>query len=337
MAVYNATPGRITSVGVTNPGTVSGVGVATPGSVSGVVNNYGQQQQPFSAAPINLRLAGSQPQPGAVPGNAYLDQALAQNSQLQSLINSLNQKTYAPNIDMAALNAKARAQAESSVNPLYVKYLNDYLASTAAKRAQQQKAHEFQVQDLEDQLKQTTEANKLTGERTAEDVSQNIADVNLSADQYQTDTGQEFEQARTGLSQELAASGLATSGLGKQQLTKQQEAGATAEQRQEQKFQAARDTQQLFKSRTIEDLMKSDELANLSATKGKERAKFDLDSYLHNIGLEEEQRKTEIDIQRQTAVGSATRDLGRELFEATLGGYSAPQRQAAREAYGGYF
>lgn len=335
ITVRNANPAGISGVGVAQPRVgISGVGVAQPSSrITGV--GVAQPRVGISgvgvAGSLAQQVASNQASLGQ--GNAEYQRLLGEINRLSS---QLNQRVYAPRLDFAAINAQARQQAEANVNPLYTKYLNQYLQQQAAKRAQREQEYKFTIQDIEDTLRQTQEANVLGRQRTTEDVAQNLADINLSADQYQTDTGQEFEQARLGQAQQLAASGLATSGLGRQQQRQLGEQATTAEQRQEQTFETARQAQQLFKSRTLEDLLKSDELANLTAGKGKERAKFDLDAYIENARLEEEQKRTSLDVERQGAVLAATGDIQSQLVRNFINSIGDPaQRQAAIEAYGG--
>src|SRR5688572_10914726 len=53
-----------------------------------------------------------------------------------------------PSLDIAATQAKARAEAEGAVNPFYTKQLNDFLAQQAAQRQRQQTAYDTAVKYL---------------------------------------------------------------------------------------------------------------------------------------------------------------------------------------------
>lgn len=258
--------------------------------------------------------------------------------QINSLLNQINQRVYAPNLDITGIDAKARATAESNVNPYYVKTLNDFLASQAAKRQQQQKQFDINSKAIEDALKQDLEATALSRTRTTEDTTQKLDQIATAEDQAQVDTGTEFDQARQNQAKLLAAAGLTTSGIGKRQMTGGTEARNTQEERRAQQVETDRKTTQLFKDRTFEDLVKSDELANLKSERGKEQAKFDLDSFITNQGFETEAKKAQLEGERLIAVSREQSNQGRLLVNSFINSIQNPaQRQAALEAYGGLY
>lgn len=242
-----------------------------------------------------------------------------------------------PKLDYAAVQAQARQSAENAVNPYYTKQLNDFLSQQATQRQQKQQEYEFGVQNLQDQLKQTLEGNKIQQGRTTEDVAQNQADINQQADIFQTDTGQAADAARIAQARQLAQSGL-TGGMGSQQ----QEAAATqrntVEKRQEQQFQQQRQQQELFKTRTFEDLARSGELATQARQKGEKAAKFDLDSFIKNQGFETEAKKATLESQRQSQVLQEQQNQARLAYNQYLARIRDPaQLAAAASLYGGSF
>lgn len=242
-----------------------------------------------------------------------------------------------PKLDFAAVQAKARADAEGAVNPYYTKQLNDFLAQQAAQRQQQQTQYETSVKNLEDQLSNTLAGNEISRGRTTEDVAQNVADINQSADIFQTDTGVAADANRIAQARELAQSGL-TGGLGAQQAETAQTQRNTAEKRQEQEFQKQRQQQDLFKTRTFEDLARSGELATKATEKGKTAAKFDLDAFIQGQGFEEQNTRNSLESNRLEAIGREQGNRSKLAFNQYLANIRDPaQLLAASQIYGGAF
>lgn len=242
-----------------------------------------------------------------------------------------------PKLDFAAVQAKARADAEGAVNPYYTKQLNDFLAQQAARRQQQQTQYETSVKNLEDQLSNTIAGNEITKGRTTEDMAQNVADINQSADIFQTDTGTAADANRIAQARELAQSGL-TGGLGAQQAETAQTQRNTAEKRQEQEFQKNRTQQELFKTRTFEDLARSGELATKATEKGKTAAKFDLDAFIQGQGFEEQRTRSSLEADRLQAISREQGNRSKLAFNQYLANIRDPQQLLlASQIYGGAF
>ncbi len=245
---------------------------------------------------------------------------------------------YAPKLDIAALNAKARASAEGAVNPYYTKVLNEFLAQQAVQRQQRQTQYQTDVTNIQDTLKNTQEANKLAGERTTEDVANNRADINLNADQFQQDSGQQFDAARTQQAGDVAQAGLTGSGLGNKAQAATQTNRNQTENRQAQKFQEQHNQQEMFKGRTFADLIKSSADAAVSAEKGKTAVKFDLDNYLQNAQYQEQQQRNSLEQDRLAKIADEQRNQARLGFNQYLAGITDPAKLvAATQTYGGQF
>lgn len=321
ISVANPKPTQtISGVSYAQPSsTISGVTSARPGTISGVVNATPPQ---LSSAQQFIQRA---------------QQTLASPPPAPPLLPSALAVVRPPTLNYAALQAKARSDAEGAVNPYYTKQLNDFLAEQGAKRQQQQTMYETGVKNLEDQLSQTLDANKTTGQRTTEDVATNQADINQAADTFQTDTGQAADAARINEARQLAQSGL-SGGLGAQQQEATQTQRNTAEKRQEQDFQKQRTQQELFKTRTFEDLANSGELATKATEKGKTAAKFDLDSFIQNQGFEAESKKSTLEAARLGAVASEQQNRAKIAYSQYLAGIRDPAAlQAAAQIYGSAF
>ncbi len=240
---------------------------------------------------------------------------------------------YAPKLDIAAINAKARKQAEGAVSPFYTKLLNDFLSQQSFNKKQQQSLYDTNVKNIQDTLDQQLETNKLTGERTTQDVAQNEAEIAQNADEFQVDSGQAFDQAR--LEQ---AKGSTTGGLGQQKIQQVQAARNTEESRQVQKFQVAKQQQQLFKSRTFEDLSRSTDTATKGAGKAKAAAKFDLDNYIKTAGFTEKNKRNDLELSKQQDITNKAQGYAKDAFNKYITNIANPaQRVAAAQQYGGSF
>lgn len=248
-----------------------------------------------------------------------------------------NQQAVAPKLDYAALSAQARSSAESNVNPFYTKSLNDFLAQQAAVKSQKQAATDTAIQGYQDILANTLKQNEVTGQRTAEDASANIGNINTQADQFQTDNGQTFDATRLQQARDLSQSGL-TGGLGAQQQEAAQQANATTEARAGAQTTQDVQAQQLAKARTFEDLAQSGALAQQSKEKGVKAAQVDLTDFITNQGfdLENEQQKLEQD--RLKSISQEQQNQSKLLLNQFLAKISDPgQYTAAVNAYGGLF
>lgn len=242
-----------------------------------------------------------------------------------------------PKLDYAAVQSQARASAEGAVNPYYTKQLNDFLAQQSAQKQQKQTEYDTSIQNLQDQLKNTIEGNQISQTRTAEDVAQKQADINQGADQFQTDTGQAFDANRIAQARQLAAGG-DIGGLDAQQQEGAQLQRNTAEKRQEQQFQQQRNAQELFKTRTFEDLARSGDLATQAEAKGEKAAQFDLNSYMQNAGFAEQNKRGELEAQRLQAVAAEQQNQAKLAYQRYLANIRDPAQLAmASQIYGGAF
>lgn len=342
------------------------VGVANPVGNLTVGNNYGTQtgyspQQTFSPQQTisGIKLQNTyNPQPAATLTQPQLNGSRLTNlqaaaaapvtqydnsgiyklladsqAQTNALLAKYLSQPKAANVDYASINAQARKAAEGAVNPYYTKVLNQFLAQQAAQRQQTEAQTKTNIQNIEDQLKQTLEANQIAGNRTTEDTANNLGQINQTADEFQTDSGQQFNADRLALAR-VSSGG----GLGAQQQEQAQLNRNTQEKRQETKFQTARDEQELLKARTFEDLARSGKLATSNRDKGVKQQQVDLANFIQNQGFETENKRNELERSRQSDILQNQSQQARQLFEKFISTLSDPGvQQATRQAYGGAF
>lgn len=349
------------------------VGTAQPGRISGVGYNYGQQGSSYSPqAPSNRVIQGSSPnlqatynpqvvatfnqqraptrlsqiQSAASSGSVAVDESMRK---WQELLRTMSQPPVQPRAaayDIAGANARARASAESSQNPLYSKYLTDFLTNARLQQQQEEQKAQMANKALETELAQTKEDTATTGARTAEDVTSATNQINTAADEFQTDSGTRFAIDRIEEARTLSKSGL-SGGLGAQKAEASQTARNTTEKRQTAKFDEAKLEQQVFKARKFEDLATIEKRATETEKTGKERTKFDLDTYISQYGVGKDiqssgaQVKKFADVNeqnRQEAIADAAKGYASQYFNEFIARLSNPgQISATRAKYGGAY
>jgi len=271
---------------------------------------------------------------GKDPAVSAFDQNIAdQRRQLNSIYGNLPPAIVTPKKNYTAISAQARSNAEGAVNPLYTNYLNDFLAKQASNQQTRQADYTTNVKNLQDTLQQNLEQNALDKARTGEDVANKEAQIANQADQFQTDSGMQYERDRMALAKQASMGG-----LGQQTQQNAQLDRNTQEGRQVAKFQEAKSQQELFKGRTFADLAKSGELAQLNTAKGEAKAKFDLEDYMKNYGaggFAEKSFRNEQEVKRQNDIFDRQQQQETILTNNWIESIANPaQREAARKAYG---
>lgn len=278
---------------------------------------------------VNYNYAGDiiKPQPAAKPkkiSSIYDD-------------SSSTPVAYAPYLDVAGTLAKARKQAEKSVNPFYTKTLNDFLGEQKRLREAETAQYKTDVAALEQAQSRALEQTGITRGRTAEDVAQNVAELGLQEDQFQTDTGEQFDQDRLQQARQQAASGV-TGGLAAQQVEQAEKQRNVQEERQVKEFQTAKDQQQLFKNRTFDDLTRADKQTKEDTATKKKQEKFDLDNYIKSQKYNTKEFKRTLEKSRLDQIKDTTGTYARSAYNRYLAGIADPlQIVAASQKYGSSF
>lgn len=298
-------------------------------------NYYGPNQTSAASAPSTRQPSG--------PDYGDLQKQLADSAaQLRALQYQMAQQPKIHNYDIAGANARARAAAESAVNPYYSKKLNDFLAQEEVKKQRANENFNVQTRDIEQALQDALQTSEIGRTRTTEDTASKLGEIGAQENFFQETEGTQFDRARSALLNQTAQSGLLGSGLGAQQ-----DANAISDRNvksaeQTRGFDTQRQATELFKTRTFEDLARSDTLSQRGATQNKEKVKIDLDRQLQDIGFETEQFKYSNEAERLNALlqeESRQNKLGVANFIAGLQGKGVNSRDLAATAqfYGSLF
>lgn len=244
----------------------------------------------------------------------------------------------APFFDIASNFSRARSQAEAAVNPLYTKKLNDFITQQGVEKARKEQDTQLANENLDQALKDTIEGNQLSRDRTAEDTTQNLGQINTQEQNYQTDQGTAFDQLRQTLAGGLATSGLQGSGLGNKAAASATASRNTQEGRATESFHVQKQAQETAKTRTFEDLFRSDSQANRNTAQGKNNIKINLDRFIEDQGTNLASTRDSLEAQRMMDVigqeGSYAK-LGFADFLKTL--KDPGQIARATQTYGGIF
>lgn len=339
-----ANPSGIAGVSSAAPSGIAGIDVAHPAGIAGVANNYGLQgvgPLGFSSTPISLT-------PQATSLKNTTASLLAQFGP-----SSIPAPVYAPNLDISSVYSNAKAAATNAQNPLYAKYLNDYLANQKVLQQQEEAQTQTNLKNYQDILKQTQEANALTGSRTGEDAALKQSQIATAQDQNQQDTGTQFENDRLAAASAAGANGTLGSGVGNRAADQAVITRNTSESRQNAGFQEQQDANALAKARTFEDLANSNTLATSAEGKSEAQANFDLSKYisqngvgsgattadiLASSGYNVQAQANQFEAQREAAVFADTQNQAKIAYTNYLNGITNPaQKAAAAQTYGAAF
>lgn len=243
--------------------------------------------------------------------------------QLSALQQQLAYQPKLPTFDVLGNYKRARSQAEQAVNPLYSKYLKDFLAKQSTLKQNKQGETKLRKESTALELGQTLAENSVNRTRTAEDTQAALGKLTEQEGIFQQDSGTQFDIDRRANAEQIAAAGLTTSGIGQNRMFEQAQDRNITEERQVKEFNNQREAKKLFQSRTFEDLARGDKDARAIAGQKDKEAQFDLDSYLKELAHDETQFRTENELKRLNDINSQAQTYerkGRQEFLASLAG-----------------
>ena len=272
--------------------------------------------------------------PAPTPDNSVSDAALnqlrAQNLQLQQQIAATPKLAR---FDVMGNWNAAKTAAEKAVNPRYDRMLSEFLANAAARKQNRLAVGELTRQQIGQQLTQSLEDSLTQRNRTTEDTAAAIDTINKNEGFYQTDEGQDFDTNYRQVAEQLAATGGATTGMGRQATADMVRLRNVTSQRQLDEFKGQRDAKELMKTRTFEDLARGDERARLSAENAKKAEQFDLEAYLEDMAYEEKVKRDSIETERLGSVLDQAQQYEKVGVEQFLAGLAGQGYKASDIAY----
>ena len=290
-----------------------------------VANSVGVENIPFVTnpyAPKNNPTPAPAPQPQkyvqATPApvdNSFMNSLNAQIATLQ------RQMAYTPKLptyDIMGNYNRARSTAEASVNPLYDKYLRDFLAGQQSGKIAKTNQIANQKEATALDLSQTLAGNQVNRVRTTEDVAGAIDKLNTQEGQFQQASGTQNDQDRRALAEQQAAAGLTSTGIGQGVVYEQNNKRNLDESQQVQEYTNQRQAKKLFEARTFDDLARGDKDANAVATNKNKGADFDLEAYLTELANNDIQFREDNEFKRAAEVNVQSDTYSRQGTQSFL-------------------
>jgi hypothetical protein len=237
------------------------------------------------------------------------------------------------NFDIMANWRQAQSAAERAQNPKYEKQLNDFLAHNVKQKELKTGSFNLTKENIGLEKSQALEDSTTGRQRTAEDTQMAMEKIGQVEGQFQQDEGQDFDKNYRQVAEQIAASGGANTGMGKQQSADMIRLRNVTSQRQLDEFQGQREAKQLFKNRTFEDFARGDQRAEVLATNKTKAAQFDFDSYLEDLAYEEQRFRFTNESDRLEAVLRDTQNYDKAGVEAFLAGLAGQGYSAADIAH----
>lgn len=261
--------------------------------------------------------------------NRYNQELINSNNALLAEMRRQREASYLPYFNVMANYTQARGAAEKAVNPLYQQKLTDYLKQAEVQKQRKQEDFNRNTTQLDEALATNLEASGIARTRTAEDVQNNLSQLATAEGEFQQDSGTNFDKARLSLLRNVGDAG---GGMDAQAINEQTAQQNTAEGRQVRSFNVQKDAQNLLKTRTFEDLARSDTLATKQTGQQKDLVKIDLDRYLQDMVTNEANTRNQLELERLQAVlaeqGNQEK-LGVMRFLSTLSGNAYKNAAAA--------
>lgn len=262
--------------------------------------------------------------PATVPGANDNSQFLkGLNAQIAALQQQLAYQPKLPSFDISGNYARARTQAEAAVNPLYDKYLKDFLAQQQVRQQNKQQEVGIAKESIAQELQQNLGQSAVDRTRVGEDTATAIEDLTRSEANFQRASGTQFDTDRRALAETNAAAGLTTSGIGQGRMYDQNIMRNLDEGQQVQEYGNQREAKKLFETRTIEDLARGDENARAVSTNKTKGVDFDLESYMDELAADETNFRNENEYKRLSDVSTQSQsyaNAGTQSFLSSLAG-----------------
>lgn len=273
------------------------------------------------------------PQRSAPPASSGMDSGTAamiaaMNRQTAELRRQIDSMPKLPVYNTADAWARAQSKAASSVNPVYQDKLNNKLAEFQAGIRQKTEETTRGKEALSTKLAQDIEDIAINRQRTGEDVNAKIAESLYQEGRFQDLEGTQFDRENRQARTELAQAGLTQSGLGAQQLEDAELGRNETSADQVRTFKNEQQAQELFKTRTFEDLSKSETRKTQLTDVQKKDLDITLSNYIENTNIAETQYRWQNEAERLDALfGATTNAYNTDIrnFLASLQGKARPQ------------
>lgn len=223
-----------------------------------------------------------------------------------------------PSFDYASNYGRAQSVAASTVNPVYTDKLNRYLEKNAVERGQQTATRTRNKEDIATALAQALQDSADTRTRTNEDVTTKLGDITANENSFQRQEGRAFDRARTSLLGDVADAGLTESGIGQGTVQDATVDRNLASEDQVRGFTNEKRDTQVFQTRTLADLDKSEVREKGGAARRTEGEDIALRDFIENQALDERSTRADLEYQRTNEINAATGSAFQSILAQTI-------------------
>lgn len=260
-------------------------------------------------------------------------------SQISALMAKINAQPKLPTFDILGNYSRSKAQATANVTPLYATKMQQFLDRQATDTTNRRAASDLGFQNNAISQTNALEDNSTSRTRTGEDLMAALQMIGTNRQQFLQDDGNQFDVARRGLQESVAAAGGSDTGLGSQSIDTQLKDRNTNSGRQLTTLSQQEDAKNIAATRSLADLATSDTRAGQQKTQADAGVQLDLDSYLNQLpGLTEEFTLNN-NLAKASDIANQTRDISAQNVNQFLASLAASGRSGgdialAKQVYG---
>lgn len=241
--------------------------------------------------------------------------------------------------DISSAYDKALQAAAAAVNPVYAAELTRFVDQQTQALSEQQQGATAQKSALDVALDRLRQDNATSKERTTQDTTANIADINATQDVTAREQGLNFDATSRALNENLGAGGTADTGLGQQAVQEGQRQYRDMSNEQvrqtDNKVQAAN----VLMGRTFQDLDTSETRTTEDTGTKKAQVDVDLQNFIKDQQLALDSQKATIEVKKQSDIQAAAAVNEKSQINDWIAslrgqGYSPQEIALAAQVYG---
>lgn len=241
------------------------------------------------------------------------------------------------NYDIGASWAKAKQMAEQAVSPVYQQKMTDFINRQAQELGRQNEDTTSGKSALDTALSRLMGDTQVQRERTTQDTATNIGDINASQAYNTRGESLNFDAANKALTEGVGASGMATSGIGQQQIQDAQASRRDVSNETIRQSNNKVDAQNTLMNRTFEDLTTQETRGTEDTTQKKSKLDLDLERFIEDQAYNKDQETKIEEAQKQADIASKSIGLQGQLVDQWLaslqGKYNAASIANAAQIY----
>jgi hypothetical protein len=245
---------------------------------------------------------------------------------------------YIPSINLSSIYGQAQQKGQQVADNYYNTIMQQYAQKRDLNKQSALNEYQNMINKAQQDLDKTIQGTGVARERTTEDVTRTLGEIQTDETGRQVSESRQFDTGLRGLRENVAESGLTGSGLGKQAVLNARTERKESEQAQAMSVERAKETQNLMKTRTFEDLANTDDWARKAHT---ETGRYAEDKKSYDMSwadLEYQINQTRAEGERIENKANAESGFLSNYYKNYLSGLKGSGQQArANEIYGSFF